>query len=59
MRYQKTIEARFISRPNRFLAQVEIDGKIEIVHVKNMGRCKELLLPRIPGDFVGGRQSCP
>jgi len=45
MQYLKTIEARFISRPNRFIAQVEIDGKIEIVHVKNTGRCKELLLP--------------
>ena len=45
MQYLKTIEARFISRPNRFIAQVELDGKIETVHVKNTGRCKELLLP--------------
>ena len=44
MMYRKTIEARFISRPNRFVAQVEVDGKIETVHVKNTGRCKELLL---------------
>ncbi len=34
-----------MSRPNRFIAQVEIDGKIETVHVKNTGRCKELLQP--------------
>lgn len=45
MRYNKTVEARFISRPNRFIAQVEIAGKIETVHVKNTGRCRELLLP--------------
>ena len=45
MRYRKTISARFVSRPNRFIAQVDIDGKIETVHVKNTGRCRELLLP--------------
>lgn len=45
MRYNRTVEARFVSRPNRFIAQVWLDGKIETVHVKNTGRCKELLLP--------------
>ena len=45
MRYRKTIEARFVSRPNRFIAQVDVNGQIETVHVKNTGRCKELLLP--------------
>ena len=35
----------FLSRPNRFLAHVEIDGKEEICHVKNTGRCRELLRP--------------
>jgi len=35
----------FISRPNRFIAEVEINGKIETCHVKNTGRCKELLIP--------------
>lgn len=45
MRYNRTVEARFVSRPNRFIAQVELDGKIETVHVKNTVRCKELLLP--------------
>lgn len=45
MQYKNTIYGRFISRPNRFVAQVEIEGKKETVHVKNTGRCRELLLP--------------
>lgn len=44
MKYEKIVEGKFISRPNRFIAHVEIDGKKETVHVKNTGRCKELLL---------------
>jgi len=40
-------EGRFLSRPNRFLAHVEIDGKEEICHVKNTGRCRELLQPGV------------
>jgi len=44
MRYENTVAARFIDRPNRFIAHVGIDGKIETVHVKNTGRCKELLI---------------
>ena len=47
MKYQNTIPAKFIDRPNRFIAHVDIDGKIETVHVKNTGRCKELLLPGV------------
>ena len=43
MKYENIIKARFLSRPNRFIAEVEIDGNIEIAHVKNTGRCKELL----------------
>lgn len=43
MKYKNIIKAKFISRPNRFIAYVEIDGKVEIAHVKNTGRCKELL----------------
>lgn len=39
------IPARFIARPNRFIALVDVDGKPETVHVKNTGRCRELLLP--------------
>ncbi len=45
MKYSKVIRAEFINRPNRFIAQVTIDGNTEIVHVKNTGRCKELLVP--------------
>ena len=45
MRYREVRAARFIERPNRFIAQVELDGKTETVHVKNTGRCRELLLP--------------
>jgi sugar fermentation stimulation protein A len=45
MKYNNVKRAVFISRPNRFIAQVELDGKEETVHVKNTGRCKELLVP--------------
>ena len=45
MKYKNTVKGRFIERPNRFIATVDIDGKRETVHVKNTGRCKELLLP--------------
>jgi len=45
MRYRNTIEGIFIDRPNRFTAHVEVDGHTETVHVKNTGRCRELLLP--------------
>jgi sugar fermentation stimulation protein A len=48
MIYADTAEARFIDRPNRFIAHVELDGRTETVHVKNTGRCRELLLPNIP-----------
>ena len=45
MEYRKIVHGKFLSRPNRFIAHVEIDGKEEVVHVKNTGRCRELLLP--------------
>lgn len=45
MKYYRIKEGKFISRPNRFIAKVEIDGKAEICHVKNTGRCRELLIP--------------
>lgn len=45
MKYETIKKATFLSRPNRFIAQVELDGEIETVHVKNTGRCKELLIP--------------
>ncbi len=45
MQYQTVRQARFLARPNRFIAQVELDGQEETVHVKNTGRCRELLIP--------------
>lgn len=45
MYYNKTIKATFHSRPNRFIAHVYVDGVLETVHVKNTGRCRELLVP--------------
>lgn len=45
MKYKKIIEGIFIKRPNRFIAQVLIDDIEETVHVKNTGRCRELLIP--------------
>ena len=46
MKYNHVVCATFLSRPNRFIAQVRIaDGREETVHVKNTGRCKELLIP--------------
>lgn len=44
MKYTNIKKAIFINRPNRFIANVEIDGKIEVCHVKNTGRCRELLI---------------
>lgn len=43
MIYDRMVEGTFLRRPNRFIAHVEIDGKVEVVHVKNTGRCAELL----------------
>lgn len=45
MKYTNTISGKFLDRPNRFIAYVEVDGSVETVHVKNTGRCQELLLP--------------
>lgn len=45
MKYSKVISGKFIERPNRFIAIVDIDGNRETVHVKNTGRCRELLVP--------------
>lgn len=43
MNYPNMVPGRFLCRPNRFIAHVEIDGQEETVHVKNTGRCRELL----------------
>ncbi len=48
MRYQAVERGRFLTRPNRFIAHVEVDGHTEVCHVKNTGRCRELLLPGVP-----------
>lgn len=45
MRYKNIVKGEFISRPNRFIANVKIDGEIYKCHVKNTGRCRELLVP--------------
>ena len=47
MVYQNIVAGRFVDRPNRFIAHVEINGVVETVHVKNTGRCRELLLPGV------------
>ena len=45
MRYENMERGRFLARPNRFIARVELNGQVETVHVKNTGRCRELLQP--------------
>lgn len=45
MKYENISEGRFVSRPNRFLAEVEMQGGRKTVHVKNTGRCREILVP--------------
>ena len=48
MRYENITEGIFLKRPNRFIAHVEIDKRVEVCHVKNTGRCRELLVPGAP-----------
>ena len=45
MRYDKICAGRFLARPNRFIAHVEVGGEVQVCHVKNTGRCQELLVP--------------
>lgn len=45
MIYKNTKQAIFIERPNRFIARVYVDGEVKTVHVKNTGRCREILIP--------------
>ncbi len=47
MKYHNIVNGIFIDRPNRFIAHVEINGTVETVHVKNTGRCRELLIPGV------------
>ncbi|MBQ5755292.1 MAG: DNA/RNA nuclease SfsA [Oscillospiraceae bacterium] len=73
MEYQNIVKARFLSRPNRFIAVVELEGQEVKVHVKNTGRCAELLIPgttvylekastplrKTPYDLVGVEKQRP
>lgn len=45
MIYENILPAIFVNRPNRFIAHVELNGRLEVCHVKNTGRCRELLIP--------------
>lgn len=45
MIYENILPAVFVDRPNRFIAHVELNGRLEVCHVKNTGRCRELLIP--------------
>ena len=45
MKYREIVEGAFIDRPNRFIAHVDVNDTVETVHVKNTGRCRELLVP--------------
>ncbi len=45
MRYENICSGKFLDRPNRFIAHVELEGEAVVCHVKNTGRCKELLVP--------------
>ena len=47
MQYDCIVEGTFLARPNRFIAHVDLDGQTVICHVKNTGRCKELLIPGV------------
>ena len=47
MHYERIHEAVFLSRPNRFLANVLLNGRQESCHVKNTGRCRELFIPGV------------
>lgn len=47
MKYSRISEAVFLDRPNRFIAKAELDGETVTAHVKNTGRCKEILIPGV------------
>lgn len=64
MIYEHIVTGKFISRPNRFIAHVDINGQTAVCHVKNTGRCRELLLPGVtvileyhPGALAAGRKT--
>lgn len=47
MEYRHIVQGVFQNRPNRFIAHVELDGQVQVCHVKNTGRCRELLVPGV------------
>ena len=61
MKYENIYQGVFVNRPNRFIAYVDIDGCRETVHVKNTGRCRELLIPEavvyVQGSLKPGRKT--
>ena len=64
MRYEHMLEGTFMERPNRFIAYVNINGTQVTAHVKNTGRCRELLIPGTavivkyhPGALEAGRKT--
>lgn len=54
MRYEQVVQGRFLSRPNRFIAMVDVNGRETVCHVKNTGRCRELLVPGAPVYLAPG-----
>lgn len=58
MKYENIVEGIFLERPNRFIAHVLIDGTEEICHVKNTGRCRELLIPGESVVFLEDHGNC-
>lgn len=52
MEYNNIVEGIFLERPNRFIANVKINGTVERCHVKNTGRCRELLIPGISRVYL-------
>lgn len=54
MTYENTMDGVFLSRPNRFIAEVEADGRTIVCHVKNTGRCREILVPGTPVVLARG-----
>jgi len=56
MKYRSVVDAVFLQRPNRFIAHCLLNGEEVVAHVKNTGRCKELLLPGVPVILQDHRQ---
>ena len=55
MRYEKILKGKFLARPNRFIAHVQTENGVEICHVKNTGRCAELLIPGTEATLAVGK----